>query len=50
MTRHFFVPVLRTHKIDKVAFIARVGTFGIGIVDAGQGILKDRFVLPGRAN
>ena len=40
MTRNYFAVVLRSNEVEQVAFIARVGTFGISVIDAGQGILE----------
>jgi hypothetical protein len=37
MARYNFALVLGCDKVDQMTFVARMGMFGVGVVDAGQG-------------
>src|ERR1044072_4474540 len=47
VTGHVLRPVRRAHKLEQVTFSAGMSTIRVNIVKTGQGILKDRFTLPG---
>jgi len=45
MARHCFALVLGTDEVEQMTLVARVAMVRIGVVDAGQGILKGGFWL-----
>ena len=50
VTGHFLGPVFRTDKTKQMTLIARVSAIWVTIVNAGQRILKGRFIMPWRTN
>src|SRR6476620_625650 len=50
MARYLCAFVLGVNEIEKMAFVARMGTVWVAVVDARQRILEDRFFLPRSMN
>jgi hypothetical protein len=40
VTGYFFAVLLGVNEVEQMAFIARMGTVWVTIIDTGQGILK----------